>query len=499
MGPPPVDVPFAAAFAAFDALSIFPVAFPAMSFRRGGGASAAISVLATIAIFGSQQAPAAAAVRASAVVSPTTSPSAASNYTPITPSFRILDTRSGLCGGSVCHAIGGGATQQLQITGYVDPGTGNSVPAGASAVVINLTEVDGTSSSFLTAYPAGLGLPNASNLNFPAHTLLTNLVTSQLSSGGAIDIFNDLGTVNVLGDVEGYFMPRAATVTAGEYHPIPPIRVCDTRAGEPINACNGLNDGKSHAIGPNTAVKVTIAGQPAWCAPSCTPTIPTDGTEEFAIINLTAIAGTVSTFLSVVPWSTNGCVYGGNKGQPPFSDVWVGAGKAQANRVFVDLAINQNPINICVYNAVGKANFIIDDDGWFGGPTAAQGEQFYATTPTRICDTRPGHGTPCQGHELQPYGVLTVAAAGQDGIPSSAKAVIANLTGVIGTANTFISAYPSDATSRPNVSDLNLSAGQVLANLTAITLSGGGSPGDFDLFNSVGDINAIVDVEGWFQ
>ncbi|HEY6470828.1 MAG TPA: hypothetical protein VI434_13795 [Candidatus Dormibacteraeota bacterium] len=377
--------------------------------------------------------------------------------------------------------------------------TGSSVPAGASGVVINVTAVFGTRSSYLTVYPAGVSRPTASNLNFPAGVVLANLATSGLSSGGAIDIYNNVGTVNVLGDVEGYFMPQAATVTSGEYHPIPPIRVCDTRPGEPTNACNGLNDGKSHAIGPNTAVKVTVAGQPAWCAPSCGPTIPTDGTEEFAIINLTAIAGTVNTFLSVVPWTTNGCVYGGNKGQPPFSTVWVNAGKAQANRVFVDLGINTNPVNVCIYNAVGKANFVIDDDGWFGGPTAPQGEQFTAAAaPTRICDTRNGLGTPCEGHELGNAGVLTVAAAGQDGIPSDAEAVIANLTAVVGTAGTFISAYPSDE-SRPNVSDINVAPGQVLANLTAITLSASAPAGDFDLFNDVGNINAVVDVEGWFH
>jgi len=470
-----------------------------MSFRRGSGVITANSILATIAIFGAQQVPAAAAVRAPATAPVTGSASAASNYVPVTPGFRILDTRIGLCGGSVCHAVGPGGTLQLQVTGYVDPGTGNSVPAGASAVVINVTAVGGTSYSLLTVYPAGSTRPQASNINFTAGTALANLVTSQLSVGGALDIYNALGTVNVVGDVEGYFMPEAATVTSGEYHPIPPLRVCDTRAGQEINACNGLNDGKSHAIGPNTAVKVTIAGQPAWCSPTCTPSIPTDGTEEFAIINLTAIAGTVNTYLSVVPWSTHGCVYGGSSGPPPFSTVNVSAGKAQANRVFVDLAINTNPINICVYNAAGKANFIIDDNGWFGGPTAGMGEQFYATSPTRICDTRSGMGTPCAGHELTQGGVLTVAAAGQPGIPSGAHAIIANLTAIAGSSFTFISAYPSDATSRPNISDLNAGAGQVLDNLTAVTLSGGGSPGDFDLFNALGNINATVDVEGWFQ
>jgi hypothetical protein len=465
-----------------------------MSFRGRSGVTAAVSILATIAIFGAQQVPATAAVR---VPNTTTTTPTGSNYIPITPGFRILDTRTGLCGGNVCHALGAGGTLQLQVTGYVDPHTGNSVPAGASAVVINVTAVGGTSFSLLTVYPVGASRPLASNINFPAASATANLVTSQLSSGGAIEIFNALGTVNVTGDIEGYFMPEAASVTAGEYHPIPPLRVCDTRAGQEVNACNGFNDGKSHAIGPNTAVKVTVAGQPAWCSPTCTPSIPTDGTEEFAIINLTAIAGTVNTYLSVVPWSTNGCDYGGNKGAPPFSTVNVSAGKAQGNRVFVDLATNQNPINICVYNAAGKANFVIDANGWFGGPTAGTGLQFYASSPSRICDTRAGMGTPCAGHELTPFGVLTVAAAGQAGVPSGAKAVIANLAAIAGSSFTFITAYPSDA-ARPTASDINVGAGQVLDNLTAITLSGGGSPGDFDLFNSLGNINVTVDVEGWF-
>lgn len=470
-----------------------------MSFRRGSGVTAAVSILATIAIFGSQQVPAAAAVRSAAA--PATASPPASNYVPVTPGFRILDTVTGRCGSSVCHALGAGGTLTLQVTGYVDPGTGNSVPSGASAVVINVTAVGGTSFSLLTVYPTGTTRPTASNINFPAGVALANLVTSGLSVGGAVNIYNSLGTVNVIGDIEGYFMPEASSVTSGEYHPIPPLRVCDSRAGQPVNACNGFNDGKSHAIGPNSAVKVTVAGQPAWCSPTCTPSIPTDGTEEFAIINLTAIAGTVNTYLSVVPWSTNGCLYGANwgKGPPPFSTVNVSAGKAQANRVFVDLAINTKPINICIYNAAGKANYIVDDNGWFGGPTAGTGEQFYATTPARICDTRTGFGTPCAGHELTPAGVLTVAAAGQSGIPSGAKAIIANLTAIAGSSFTFISAYPSDAASRPNVSDLNAQAGQVLDNLTAITLSGGGSPGNFDLFNALGRINATVDVEGWFQ
>jgi hypothetical protein len=231
----------------------------------------------------------AARTPASALAAPATA-SGASNFIPINPNFRILDTRNGLCGGNVCRALGPEGRLNLQITGYVDPGTGQSVPAGATAVVMNVTAVGGTSGSLLTVYPEGTTQPNASSLNFPAHVNLANLVTSELGSGGAVTIFNSRGTVDVVADVQGYFQSEPASHASGEYHPMPPLRVCDTREGQPNNACNGDNDGHTHPLGPNSSVKVTIAGQPDWCAPSCAPSIPTDGTEEFAIINLTAVA-----------------------------------------------------------------------------------------------------------------------------------------------------------------------------------------------------------------
>jgi hypothetical protein len=466
-----------------------------MTFRGRGGVAAAFSILATIALVGSQQTPAAAAARA-VIAAPAIT--AASNYVPENPGFRILDTRTGLCGGHVCHALGAGGRLTLQITGYVDPHTGNSVPAGATAVVINVTAVNGSAASLLTVYPEGTSQPRASNLNFPAHLNLANLVTSELGSGGAVTIFNSLGTVNVLADAEGYVLPEPSSHPSGEYHPIPPLRVCDTRAGQPATTCNGLNNGQPHALGANSAVKVTVAGQPAWCSPTCTPSIPTDGTEEFAIINLTAVAPTANTYLSIVPWTVSGCQFGGSKGAPPFSNLNITAGRTRANRVFVDLGINVNPINICVYNNSGKVNFIIDDNGWFGGPTAGTGAQYFATTPTRVCDTRLGTGTACSGHPLTSAGTLNVAIAGQAGISSGALAVIANVTAVDGTASTFRTLYPSDA-GRPRSSDLNVLPHVNLPNLTAVQLSSGGTPGHVNIFNSVGTINVVVDVEGWFQ
>ena len=81
-------------------------------------------------------------------------------------------------------------------------------------------------------------------------------------------------------------------------------------------------------------------------------------------------------------------------------------------------------------------------------------------------------------------------------------AIVANLTAVAGTASTFFTLYPSDAARLPRASDLNPVAGQVIANLAVVGLATTGAgtvKGNVNLYNAVGDINAILDVGGWFQ
>ena len=73
---------------------------------------------------------------------------------------------------------------------------------------------------------------------------IANLVTVALGQNGTsdsqreINIYNAVGTANVVVDVEGYFVPQASNNPAGEFHPIVPLRVCDTRTREPANGCN---------------------------------------------------------------------------------------------------------------------------------------------------------------------------------------------------------------------------------------------------------------------
>lgn len=398
------------------------------------------------------------------------------NYVPLTP-IRILDTRAG--SGS---PLGPNSTRVLPVAG-----TGRVVPTGAVAVVLNVTEVDGTAGSLLTVYPAGTPQPKASNLNFAAGTVTPNLVTVTLGGGGAVNIYNNLGTVNVLADVEGYFAPPGSSVVQGEFHPIAPIRVCDTRSTSPTPVC------KAHGIlvgGTPMVVNVTGAA------------VPNDGTAEAAVLNLTGVVGTAPTYISVFPTSSTGkCVV------PRVSTLNLLANAVEANRVMVALgpaAPGGHATSVCVYAAAGRINVVLDANGWYGSSTAAPGYRYQAIAPSRICDTRTasaGCATGAIGAGVPLARLVHVAGVG--GVPSSGpviQAVIANLTAVAPTAGTYLVAYPANVL-KPNASDLNLVAGAILPNLVVVQLDtvAGANDGALYLYNAAGSVNGIIDIEGWFQ
>jgi hypothetical protein len=400
------------------------------------------------------------------------------NYFPVTP-FRLLDTRS--TGGP----LGPGAIRALKVTG-------GAIPASATAAVLNVTEVSGSASSLLTVFPYGTSRPNASNLNFAAHTVIANLVTVTLgANGGAgwINIYNALGSVNVLVDVEGYFAPEPASTLQGLFHPVSPIRVCDTRHPSPTPICSAHGP-----LGPGAYMVVNFANAGG---------LPADGSAEAAVVNLTGVAGTASTYLSLAPTnSSGGCSFTGT------STINLAPGAVEANRVMVALGPSVPSgvdDSLCVFNAAGKIDVVIDANGWYGSAQASAspaGFQYQALAPTRICDTRV-LSLSCSSGVIPPTRLITVG--GHAGVPAfgsatTVVAIVANLTAIAPTATTYLTVYPANV-SKPNASDLNVNAGVVLPNLVVVELdtSGDGLSGDVDLYNSAGAINAILDLEGWFQ
>jgi IPT/TIG domain len=402
------------------------------------------------------------------------------NYTAVPP-FRVLDTRSP----SQSPALGPGVTRPLQITGV---GT-TPVPTTAVVAVLNVTAVAGTASSLLSVYPMGAQKPGTSSLNFKAGAVTPNLVTVALGTGGAVNVFNSAGVVNVVVDVEGYFAPPGSSPSAGEFHPIAPTRVCDTRLA--TFACHG-------ALIGGTPRLVTVAQG----------TIPSSGTAAAAVLNLTAVAGSAATYLIVYPSSSNGtCATG--KNLPVAATINVNAGDVAANRVMVLLGPATSgglDTAVCMFSAAGSINVVLDANGWFGNATAPSGFQFQATVPTRICDTRSGSQS-CSAGALGAKVSRLVGVAGRGGVPPVGgsnpvvQAVVANLTGIAPVLATYLVAYSASLTSAPGSSDISLPAGAVRGNLIAVQLdtTAGAHDGFMELFNAAGSVNAAVDIEGWFQ
>jgi hypothetical protein len=81
-----------------------------------------------------------------------------------------------------------------------------SIPSRALSVVSNVTVVDPTADSYMTVFAADVARPSASNVNWSAGQQPTaNAVTVDLSAAGAINLFNEAGTVDVIIDIVGYF------------------------------------------------------------------------------------------------------------------------------------------------------------------------------------------------------------------------------------------------------------------------------------------------------
>lgn len=133
-------------------------------------------------------------------------------YAPVTPT-RVADTRAGSGMPYAGQHLTTGATLNVQVTAA----NGDGVPSNATAAVINLTAIDSTAEGYLTVFAAGATQPSTSNLNVLANTLVNSEATVPIGANGQLAIYNASGTVDVLVDVEGYYVPATATSTSYTY------------------------------------------------------------------------------------------------------------------------------------------------------------------------------------------------------------------------------------------------------------------------------------------
>ncbi|HEY4927923.1 MAG TPA: fibronectin type III domain-containing protein, partial [Acidimicrobiales bacterium] len=257
-------------------------------------------------------------------------------FTPLVPA-RICDTRpTNVSGGAADQCTGktpGAGADPKTLTVQV---TGNGgVPAGATAVVANITVTNPSTPGYLTAYPDGTTRPLASNLNFITRQTVPNRVIVPLSVSGAIDIYNANGSVDVIVDVTGYY----SSSSTGMFEALPPARICDTRP----TAASGLTDactGKTVAAAGTLTVPVTGIGG-----------VPT--TASGIVANVTVTGTTAGSFLTVYPATST---------RPLASDLNWTPRTTVPNLVVAELGTNGA---LGIYNAQGSTNVIVDVAGWF--------------------------------------------------------------------------------------------------------------------------------------
>jgi hypothetical protein len=123
---------------------------------------------------------------------------------------------------------------------------------------------------------------------------------------------------------------------------------------------------------------------------------------------------------------------------------------------------------------------------------------FHTLAPCRAIDTRRAVG-PLGGPPLGAGATRTFVAMGVCGVPASARSVSVNVTVTNAGANGALVLYPADLPAAPNVLTLAFHAGQTRANNVLLGLASDGS-GAFNLASSaMAPLDAIVDVNGWFE
>lgn len=424
------------------------------------GLSAALVI--TTAAVGS--AVTASAAPAPAAASITTASAADGTYVSVKPS-RLLDSRTS----PLSRPFNQGETYDLQVGGRA------GVPAsGVSAVVLNLTVTGPTNSGYLTAYPKGATLPNASSINFAARDTRSNLVTVPVSSDGWVSIRNAWGKTNVIVDVQGYYVGPTATTTpttVADYFPDDPWRALDTRTAA---------DGP--AFGPTETVPLSISYTDPSTGTSISPNI------SALAINITAVSPVASGYLtawdgvSSVPGTSN-VNYLPRQTTATMAIVPVSHHVGTDGTDYADFSVRNH--------SSGDTNVIIDIVGFYA--TGMSGTRFHSmSAPTRIVDTRTSLGTTTLGAGT----TRIVTAPGSVADPTTTVALVTNTTAVKPTAGTYLTLWANGGT-RQSPSNVNAAPAQIVSNMAMVGLEPGTAK--FDIYNHSGTTNVVVDVAGRFD
>jgi hypothetical protein len=370
----------------------------------------------------------------------------ASRYVPITPT-RVYDTRSA-CGyvpeapfaGTAALGAGEQRTIALPTSGAA------AVPAGATSVVVTLTgDCDTGSGTYLAIF--GGSWNGSSNLNLDPSTDPTAAATAVVPiSNGSVRILNNLGSVRVALDVQGYFV---ASGGAGYVPLATPVRAYDSRTA------SMLSPGNSASVS-------AVSGAPSGAVA--------------AVVNLTVIATSATGFLSATATATSSTSATSNLNFSP---------NDRANLAIVPLSASGG--FVVTSTGSGPVYAIVDVIGYF---VPSGGAGFVASAPVREIDTRYGQRAPAA--DLGAGGSVALnPGIDAAGLPSRV-ALFVNMT-TIGYSTGYMVGYGGSGPPPP-ISNVNFSPSRDVPNAAIV----GSVNGTSTFYSGGADVAFILDAFGYF-
>lgn len=379
-----------------------------------------------------------------------------------TPLTRIVDSREAV---GVAKAPENNEVLEIQVTGEVDTVSGSTkakkvvVPAGAAAVVLNMTAVEAKSAGYFTAWENGQSRPSTSNINFMQGDIVANGAVVPLDSNGKISVFAR-GSADILLDIAGYY--RADTYSAAT-----PSRYFDSRLTEggavKARSITRVDVGDE---GDLVTLNITADGAKAGGYITAWPTV-----EDATTVKTPSIAG--------MPQTSN---LNYAEGQTVANTVQVVAGKEGYVSLF---SLAETNLIVDKIKGIDKpvADCTTDD-----GTTALYCATVLSSPAERVMDTRVNLGSD-KKTGYRNLNVLSLAGSSPDTLGS----ITLNVTVADAQADGFVAIGPNLEANGVSTSVLNYKAGQVMANRVTIPASYAGALQVYT--HSATDV--IVDVLGY--
>jgi hypothetical protein len=282
--------------------------------------------------------------------------------------------------------------------------------------------------------------------------------------------FNQPGGGTPLVDI--YAIPWVTPAVAafpGQYQPLTPVRILDTRIGI---------GGPASPVGAGQVITAQVAG--AGGVPKMTDPSPPSA----VVLNVTVADATASSYLTVYPTGV---------ARPLASNLNFVAGQPLPNLVEVALGSDGK---VAVYNNSGSVDVIFDVAGWVStqgkAPAPTTAGLYRPLVPVRLLDTRSGVG----GSTTMAAGqTISLQVTGNGNVPTAGvSAVVLNVTATKPTAAGYLTIFPAGGI-RPLASNLNFVPGQTVPNRVVAKV---GSNGQVSFFNFQGNTDVVADVGGWF-